>query len=158
METVRYSVGASRLTQVAPRVSVRFGLSLANKGFAERSRTTTADGTRTSERQVDFLYLGAPITLGYNLVNRHPGLVPFVEAGVVPELLVRRDESAFQYDLRDTGLSYLGSFGVKYNLESGRALVLAPELRIAAREYSNNTPGTLEYRPVSVGIKLGVQF
>jgi hypothetical protein len=158
METLRYSFGASRLARVAPRTSLRFGLSMANKGFAERSSTTSAAGTQRSEQQVDFLYLGAPLTLGYNLVNPHRGLVPFVEAGVVPELLVRRDESAFDYDLRDVGLSYLVNLGVKYNLDGGRALVLAPEARIAAREYSRDTPGTLEYRPVSIGLKLGVQF
>ncbi|HEX6368172.1 MAG TPA: outer membrane beta-barrel protein [Longimicrobium sp.] len=153
-ETVRYSVGASALARIAPRTSLRVGLSLASRGFAER---TTEDG-RTSENEVDFVYLGAPLTLGFNLINPGRGLKPFVEAGVVPELLVRQDESGFDYDLRSVGLSYLVGFGVKYNLEGGRALVLAPELRIAARDYSHDTPGTLEFRPISTGIKLGFQF
>ena len=153
-ETVRYSVGASALARIAPRTSLRLGLSLASRGFAER---TTEDG-RTRNDEVDFVYLGAPLTLGYNLVSASRGLRPFVEAGVVPELLVRQDESAFDYDLRSVGLSYLVGFGVKYNLEGGRALVLAPEVRIAARDYSHDTPGTLEFRPISTGIKLGFQF
>lgn len=157
-EAVRYSVAASRLARVAPRTSFRFGLSLANKGFTERSTTFSAAGEETSENHVDFLYLGAPLTLGYNLVNPRPGVTPFVEAGVVPELLVRQDEGAFDFDLRRTGLSYLVNFGVKYNLEDGRALVLAPELRYAAREYSRSTPGTLDFRPITIGLKLGVQF
>jgi opacity protein-like surface antigen len=157
-EAVRYSMAASRLTRVAPRTSLRFGLSLANKGFSERSTTSTATGTRTSERHVDFLYLGAPLTVGYNLVNPRRGMKPFAEAGVVPELLLRQDESRFDFDLRKTGLSYLVNVGVKYNLEDGRALMLAPELRYAAREYSRPTPGTLEFRPITIGLKLGVQF
>ena len=153
-ETVRYSVGASALTRIAHRTSLRLGLSLASRGFAER---TTQDG-RTTDNEVDFMYLGAPLTLGYNLVNPGRGIRPFVEAGVVPELLVRQDESGFDYDLRSVGLSYLVGFGVKYNLQGGRALVLAPEIRIAARDYSRDTPGTLEFRPISTGIKLGFQF
>lgn len=157
-EAVRYSVGASRLVRVAPRTSARFGLSLANKGFTERSTTLSATGSRTSENHVDLLYLGAPLTLGYNLVNPRPGLTPFVEAGVVPELLVRQDASELDFDLRRTGLSYLVNVGVKYNLEDGRALLLAPELRYAAREYSRPTPGTLDFRPITIGLKLGVQF
>lgn len=157
-EAVRYSVAASALARVAPRTSFRFGLSLVNKGFTERSTTSSAAGEQTSENQVDLLYLGAPLTLGYNLVNPRPGMKPFVEAGVVPELLVRRDESEFDFDLRKTGLSYLFNVGVKYNLEDGRALLLAPELRFAAREYSRPTPGTLEFRPITIGLKLGVQF
>ena len=157
-EAVRYSVAASRLARVAPRTSFRFGLSLANKGFTERSTTSSATGTQTSEHHVDFLYLGAPLTVGYNLVNPRRGLKPFVEAGVVPELLLRQDESTFRFDLREAGLSYLVGFGVKYNLEDGRALVLAPEARIAAHEYSRSTPGTLEFRPITIGLKFGVQF
>lgn len=157
-EAVRYSVGASRLARVAPRTSLRFGLSLANKGFTERSTTFSADGRQTSENHVDLLYLGAPLTLGYNLVNPRPGLLPVAEVGVVPELLVRQDASELDFDLRETGLSYLFNVGVKYNLEDGRALVLAPELRYAAREYSRSTPGTLEFRPITVALKLGVQF
>jgi hypothetical protein len=107
---------------------------------------------------VEFLYLGAPLAVGYNLVNPRPGLKPFVEAGVVPELLLRQDESTFRFDLRETGISYLVGFGVKYNLEDGRALVLGPEARFAAHEYSRPTPGTLEFRPMTIGLKLGVQF
>jgi opacity protein-like surface antigen len=157
-EAVRYSVAASRLARVAPRTSFRFGLSLANKGFTERSTTSSATGTQTSENHVDFLYLGAPLTVGYNLVNPRKGVKPFVEAGVVPELLVRQDESTFDFDLRRTGISYLVGFGVKYNLEDGRALVLAPEVRVAAHEYSRSTPGTLDFRPITIGLKFGVQF
>lgn len=157
-EAVRYSVGASRLARVAPRTSFRFGLSLANKGFAERSTTWSASGSQTSENQVDLLYLGAPLTLGYNLVNPRPGVKPFVEAGVVPELLVRQDATELDFDLRRTGLSYLVNFGVKYNLDDGRALMLAPELRYAARNYSRPTPGSFDFRPITVGLKLGVQF
>jgi opacity protein-like surface antigen len=157
-EAVRYSVAASRLMRVTPRTSFRFGLSLANKGFTERSTTYSATGSQTSENQVDLLYLGAPLTLGYNLVNPHPGVKPFVEAGVVPELLVRQDATELDFDLRKTGLSYLVNFGVKYNLEDGRALMLAPELRYAAHNYSRPTPGTFEFRPISIGLKLGVQF
>lgn len=153
-EAVRYSVGASRLARLAPRASLRFGVSLANKGFTERFTSNA----RTSERHVDLIYLGAPLALGYNLVNSRRGLVPFAEAGVVPELLLRRDESEFQYDFRDVGVSYLLNLGVKYNFANGRALLLAPEARIAAREYSRDTPGGLEYRPTTVGLKLGVQF
>jgi opacity protein-like surface antigen len=157
-EAVRYSVGASRLVRVVPRTSFRFGLSLANKGFTERSSTYSAAGSHTSENHVDLLYLGAPLTAGYNLVNPRAGVKPFVEAGVVPELLVRQDASELDFDLRRTGLSYLVNFGVKYNLEDGRALVLAPELRYAAWDYSRPTPGTLEFRPITIGLKLGVQF
>jgi hypothetical protein len=155
VEAVRYSVGASRLARVAARTSLRFGLLLANKGYTERH---SENGGDPSNRHVDLLYLGAPITVGYNLVNPHRGLAPFVEAGVVPELLLREDESAFDFDLRRTGLSYLVNLGVKYNLESGRALVLAPEARFAARECSGGAPGSREFRPITVGIKLGVQF
>lgn len=155
LEAVRYSVGASRLARIAPRTSLRFGLSLANKGFTERLRTSGAD---VFDREVDLLYLGAPIALGYNLVSTSPGLKPVAEVGIVPELLVREEDSAFDFDLRRTGISYLVNVGVKYNLESGRALVLAPEARFAAQEYSGGGPGSLEFRPVTVGIKLGVQF
>jgi hypothetical protein len=155
VEAIRYSVGASRLARIAPRTSFRFGLSLSNKGYTERYSET---GSETSDREVDLLYLGAPLTVGYNLVSTSPGLKPFAEVGIVPELLVREDESAFDFDLRRTGISYLVNLGVKYNLESGRALVLAPEARFAAREYSGGGPGSMEFRPVTVGIKLGVQF
>lgn len=158
VEAVRYSVGASALARVAARGSLRFGLSLSNKGFTERSSAESAAGTQTTERHVDLLYLGAPLTLGYNLANPRRGMVPVAEAGVVAEALLREDESAFDYDLRDTGLSYLFNAGVKYTLADGRALVLAPELRIAARAYSREAPGALEFRPVTVGFKLGVQF
>lgn len=158
VEAVRYSLGASALARVAPRTSIRFGLSLANRGFMERTRVSTIEGPETDERQVDFLYLGVPLTLGYNLVNPRPGLKPFLEAGIIPELLVREDESEFEYDLRDTGLSYLVNFGVKYNLDDGRAIILAPEARIAAGNYSRHRTGALDYRPVTVGLKLGVQF
>lgn len=154
METVRYSVGASRLARLAGQVNLRIGLSLSNKGFTEESTR----GGETSERHVDLLYLGAPITLGYNLANGSRGIRPFVEAGIVPELLLRQDESAFEMDLRRTGVSYLASVGAKYNLGDGRAIVLAPEIRIGARKYSRDTPGTVEYRPITTGIKLGVQF
>jgi opacity protein-like surface antigen len=157
-EAVRYSVGASGLARVAPRTSFRFGLSLANKGFTERSSTFSATGTSTSENQVDLLYLGAPLAVGYNLVNSRPGVKPFVEAGVVPELLVRQDASELDFDLRKTGLSYLVNLGVKYNLEDGRALMLAPELRYAVWEYSEPAPGGPEFRPITIGLKLGFQF
>lgn len=154
-EAVRYSVGASRLVRVLPRTSLRLGLSLANRGFAERTTTPT----ETSTREVDLLYLGAPITLGYNLVNASRGLRPVIEAGVVPELLVREDASDFvEYDLRDTGISYLVSMGFKYNMEGGRAVLLAPEARFAAGDYSRPGPGRLDYHPMTVGLKLGVQF
>ncbi|HEX6372625.1 MAG TPA: outer membrane beta-barrel protein [Longimicrobium sp.] len=158
VETVRYSVGASALARVAPRSSLRFGLSLSNKGFAERSTVSSPTGDQTTVNQVDLLYLGAPLTLGYNLVNPRRGLVPVAEAGVVAEVLLREDESVFDYDLRDTGLSYLFNAGVKYTLADGRALVLAPELRIAAHPYSRDAPGAREFRPVTVGLKLAVQF
>lgn len=154
-ETVRYSVGASRLVWVLPRTSVRVGLSLANRGFSERTSTPT----ETSTREVDLLYLGAPITLGYNLVNASRGVRPVIEAGVVPELLVREDVGGIaQYDLRDTGISWLVSMGLKYNTGNGRAVLLAPEARIAARDYSRPGPGMSDYHPVTVGLKLGVQF
>jgi hypothetical protein len=158
IEAVRYSVGASGLARLTERGSLRLGLSLSNKGFTERSSTSSAAGTETSERHVDLLYLGAPLTLGYNLVNPRPGIVPVAEAGVVAEVLLREDESLFDYDLRKTGVSYLVNAGVKYTMASGRALVLAPELRIAAHPYSRETPGGAEFRPVTVGLKLGFQF
>jgi hypothetical protein len=137
VESVGFSFGASRLARIAPRTSLRFGLSLADKGYAERS----GDGAGTTLRHVDILYLGAPVTVGYNLVNPRPGVKPFIEAGVAPELLVARDESQFDFDLRRTGISYLVNAGVKYGLPDGRALVLAPEARIAARKYSVDRPG-----------------
>jgi hypothetical protein len=155
-EAVRYSVGASALARVAPHGSLRLGLSLSNKGFTERLTTSSPTGDQTSERNVDLLYLGAPLTLGYNLASARRGIVPVAEAGVVAEVLLREDESLFDYDLRKTGLSYLFNAGVKYTTASGRALVLAPELRIAAQPYSRETPSGLEFRPVTVGLKLGV--
>lgn len=155
LEAVRYSVGASRLMRVAPRTSLRFGLSLANKGFTERHEQS---GTDAFDREVDLLYLGAPLALGYNLVSTRPGLRPVAEVGILPELLVREEDSAFDFDLRRTGISYLVNVGVKYTLESGRALVLAPEARFAALEYSDGGPGSREFRPITVGLKLGVQF
>jgi Outer membrane protein beta-barrel domain len=158
MEAVRYSVGASGLARVAPHASLRLGLSLSNKGFTERVTTSSPAGNQTSERNVDLLYLGAPFTLGYNLASARRGIVPVAEAGVVAEVLLREDDSVFEYDLRKTGLSYLFNAGVKYTSASGRALVLAPELRIAAQPYSRATPGGPEFRPVTVGLKLGVQF
>jgi hypothetical protein len=158
VEALRYSVGASGLVRVAPRSSLRLGLSLSNKGFEERSSVSSAAGTERSARQVDLLYLGAPLTLGYNLVNPRRGIVPVAEAGVVAEMLLREDESLFDYDLRKTGLSYLFNAGVKYTMADGRALVLAPELRIAAHPYSREIPSGLEFRPVTVGFKLGFQF
>jgi hypothetical protein len=152
-EVVRYSVGASRLARLGPRTSLRLGLSLSNKGFGERTETQD----QTTETHVDLLYLGAPITLGYNLVNPRKGLLPYAEAGVVPELLLRDDESAhFDPVLRDVGISYLFSFGAKYNLGEGRALTLGPEVRLAAHGYSPTGPG--EFRPQTVGLKLGIQF
>jgi hypothetical protein len=157
-EAVRYSVGASGLARVAPRTSLRLGLLLTNKGFDERSTISSPTGTRTTERHVDLLYLGAPITLGYNVINPRRGLKPFAEAGVLPELLVRQDESDFGLDLRDTGLSYLFNVGVKYNLGDGRAVMLAPELRYAAREYSRKNPATVDFRPITTSLKLGFQF
>lgn len=154
VEAVRYSVGASALARIAPRTSVRFGLSLSNKGFTERTTT----GGETSRREVDLLYLGAPLTLGYNLINPRRGLKPFAEVGIVPELLVRQDESRFGLDLRDTGLSYLFNIGVKYNLGDDRAVILAPELRYAAGEYSRDNPQTTDFRPITTGLKVGFQF
>jgi hypothetical protein len=155
MEAVRYSVGVSRLTRVIPRTSLRVGLSLANRGFTERTRTPT----ETEYHEVDLLYLGAPVTVGYNLVNASPGLRPVVEAGVVPEVLLRGDAvSEFDYDLSSTGLSWLVSMGLKYNLRNGRSLLLAPELRMAARGYSRRGVGLAEYEPSTLGLKLGVQF
>lgn len=158
-EVVRYSVGASALARVAPRTSVRLGLSLANRGFAEQSVNWGGTG-ETRENQVEFLYLGVPLALGFNLVNPRPGLHPFAEAGIVPELLVRADESTFNVNLRDVGLSYLVNAGLKYNLEGGRAIILAPEARFAASNYSRRATdyNSIEFRPMSVGIKLGVQF
>lgn len=158
VEAVRYTVGASALARLAPRASLRFGLSLSNKGFTERSSVSSEAGIETSERQVDLLYLGAPLTLGYNLVNPRRGLVPVAEAGVIAEKLLREDESVFNYDLRGTGLSYLVNAGVKYTRADGRALVLVPELRIAASPYSREIPSGLKFRPVTVGLKLGLQF
>ncbi|HEU4880605.1 MAG TPA: outer membrane beta-barrel protein [Longimicrobium sp.] len=157
-EAVRYSVGASALARVASHGSLRLGLSLSNKGFTERVTTSSPTGNQTSERNVDLLYLGAPLTLGYNLASARRGIVPVAEAGVVAEVLLREDDSVFEYDLRDAGLSYLVNAGVKYTLADGRALVLAPELRIAAQPYSRETPNGREFRPVTVGLKLGVQF
>ena len=118
-EAVRYSVGASRLNRIAPRTSLRIGLLLSNKGFTER--VTTPEGT--SNREVDFLYLGAPITLGYNLVNTRRGLQPFAEVGVLPEVLTRDDDGSeyFDPDMKGVGISYLLSVGLKYNLGDGRA-------------------------------------
>lgn len=158
LEAVRYSVGASALARVATHGSLRLGLSLSNKGFTERLTTSSSAGNQTSERNVDLLYLGAPLTLGYNLASARRGIVPVAEAGVVAEVLLREDESLFDYDLRKTGLSYLLNAGVKYTTAGGRALVLAPELRIAAQPYSRETPAGREFRPVTVGLKLGVQF
>ncbi|HEU0298900.1 MAG TPA: outer membrane beta-barrel protein [Longimicrobium sp.] len=153
LEAVRYSVGASRLARIGPRTSLRLGLSFSNKGFRERTETPT----ETTEIHVDLLYVGAPITLGYNLVNPRKGLLPYAEAGVVPELLVRDDESAhFDPILKDVGISYLFSFGAKYNLGDGRALTLGPEVRLSAAGYSPTGPG--EFRPETVGLKLGIQF
>lgn len=157
-EAVRYSVGASGLARLAPRTSLRLGLLLSNKGFTERFTSSGDAGTRTTEHHVDLLYLGAPITLGYNVINPRPGLKPFAEAGVLPELLVRQDESQFGLDLRDTGLSYLFNVGVKYNLGDGRAVMLAPELRYAAGEYSRKNPATVDFRPITTSLKLGFQF
>ncbi|WP_420128659.1 hypothetical protein [Longimicrobium sp.] len=157
-ETVRYAMGVSRLAPLTPRSALRVGLSLSNKGFAEQTTLSNATSTRTAERQVDLLYLGAPITLGYNLVNPRRGIVPVAEAGVVAVVLLREDESAFDYDLRRTGLSYLINAGARYTLADGRALVLTPELRVAARAYSRQTPGSLEFRPVTVALKLGFHF
>ncbi|HEX2080464.1 MAG TPA: outer membrane beta-barrel protein [Longimicrobium sp.] len=152
-EAVRYSVGASRLARLGPRASLRLGLSLSNKGFTER--TEAVDGT--TDVHVDLLYLGAPIALGYNQVNPRKGLLPFAEAGLVPELLVRDDESAhFDPKLTDVGISWLLGFGAKYNLGDGRAVTLGPEIRFAARGYSRTGPG--EFRPQTVGLKLGIQF
>jgi hypothetical protein len=168
-ESVGWSVAATRLASIAPHTSLRFGLSLANKGYDERSvvligapRTPGLPAYFTDEatnrRRIDVVYLGAPLALGYNLVNPRRGLKPFIEAGVVPELLVRQEKGALDFDLSGTGLSYLVNLGVKYNLGDGRAVVLAPEARIAAWEYSTGAPGERQYRPTSVGIKLGLQF
>lgn len=168
-QSIGYSIAATRLAGVAPRTSLRFGLSLANKGYAERSIMLTAaprtpgtpsyyTGGPVTRRRVDVVYLGAPLTLGYNLVNARRGVLPFVEAGVAPELLVWRDRGELEFDLRGAGLSYLLSLGLKYNLRDGRALVLAPEARLPATEYSRSAAGELEYQPATIGIKLGVQF
>lgn len=168
VESVGWSVAATRLARIAPRTSLRLGLSLANKGYEERALILTAASqapgspsystAEETRRRIDLVYLGAPITLGYNLVNPRRGLKPIVEAGVVPELLVRREEGALDFDLRETGLSWLVNVGVKYNLGNGRAVVLAPEARIAAWGYSTGGPNKREYRPATVGMKLGVQF
>lgn len=152
-ETVRYSIGVSRLARLGPNTSLRLGLSLSNKGFTER--TETVDGT--TDVHIDLLYLGAPLAVGHNLVNTREGLLPFAEVGLVPELLVRDDESAhFDPRLTEVGISWLLGFGAKYNLGDGRALTLGPEVRFAARGYSRTGPG--EFHPQTIGLKLGVQF
>jgi hypothetical protein len=149
---LRFSLGASRLAPLGPRTSLRLGLSASDKGFRERRRING----ETSQVHVDLLYLGAPLALGYNLVNTRRGLLPFAEVGVVPELLVRDDDSAyFDSDLERWGVSYLVSVGAKYNLDDGRALTIGPEFRHAAGGYSPR-PG--EFRPTTVGLKLGIQF
>lgn len=153
-EAVRYSVGAARLVRVTPRVSVRLGLSLSNKGFEERTETPT----ETTVNHVDLLYLGTPLTLGYNVVNGNPGLKAFAEAGLVPEVLLRQDESEFGLNLRAYGVSWLAGFGVKYNLGDGRAVTIGPEARFSLGGYTWNTPNTTHFHPQTVGLKLGLQF
>jgi hypothetical protein len=54
VESVGYSVAATRMARIAPRTSLRFGLSLADKGYAERSTTSAG----TTLRHVDIIYLG----------------------------------------------------------------------------------------------------
>ncbi|HEX2080459.1 MAG TPA: hypothetical protein VHG08_22340 [Longimicrobium sp.] len=66
---VRHSAGASLLAPIAPRTSLRIGLLLSSKGFTERANIDNV----ITRRKVDFLYLGAPIALGYNLVNTRRG-------------------------------------------------------------------------------------
>jgi hypothetical protein len=153
---VRHSVGASLLAPIAPRTSLRIGLLLSSKGFTERA---LIDGV-TTRRKVDFVYLGAPIALGYNLVNTRRGLQPFAEVGILPEVLTRDDDESEYYDpdMRGVGLSYLFSVGLKYNLGDGRALVLAPEVRHGARGYSYRAPGRYDFTPSTGAIKLGFQF
>ncbi|HYR10391.1 MAG TPA: outer membrane beta-barrel protein [Longimicrobium sp.] len=157
VESVSWSASATRLVPVQRRTSLRLGLSVVNKGWAEQVTRTGVEGG-TVRRHRDIVYLGAPLTLGYNLVTPRRGVMPFVEAGISPELLMWMDDGEFDLDLRGTGLSYLVSFGVKYGLKDGRAVVLAPEGRFAAVRYSRGEPGEMEYHPITVGIKLGVQF
>jgi hypothetical protein len=158
VESVSWSASATRLVPIQRRTSLRLGLSVVNKGWAEQIVRTGADESGRESRHRDIVYLGAPLTLGYNLVTPRRGVLPFIEAGISPELLMWMDDGEFDVDLRGTGLSYLVSFGVKYGLENGRAVVLAPEGRFAAGKYSRGAPGEMEYHPITVGIKLGVQF
>ena len=153
-EDVNVSGGISGLIPLGGRASLRVGLSLADKGIVERTESMG----ETTTHDVGIVYLGAPIAVGYNLVNPRRGFVPFLEAGVLPELLLSEEASEFEYDLRSSGVSYLVSFGVKYNFGAGRALVIAPELRHHLTEYSRVGPGTYEFSPSVVGLKLGFQF
>ena len=153
-EVVRYSVGASRLARLGPRTSLRLGLSFSNKGFEERTTT----GGHTSTRRVQMLYLGVPLTLGYNLVDARPGRRMIAEAGVVPELLLREGHNELGWDLRPSGLSYLLRVGAKFDLKDGRALVVGPELRWAATDYARHPPQVNDLRPATVGLKAAIQF
>ena len=47
---------------------------------------------------------------------------------------------------------------MKYNLGDGRAVMLAPELRYAAWDYSHRNPATVDFRPITTSLKLGFQF
>ncbi|HEX2080460.1 MAG TPA: hypothetical protein VHG08_22345 [Longimicrobium sp.] len=79
---------------------------------------------------------------------------------MLPEVLTRDDDGSryFDPDMRGVGLSYLFSFGLKYDLGDGRALVVGPELRHGARGYSYRAPGRYDFLPSTGAIKLGVQF
>ncbi len=165
-ENVTLSLAATRLTSLAGRLSVRYGLSLADKGYQENLlHMDFVEGTfERSTRDIRLLYLGAPVTLGFNLVNPRKGLKPFAEAGVSPDLLIHRERSEFlNFDLRSAGVSYLFSAGLKYNFGDGRSLVLTPEVRVAAVNYAGTgepeSPARpRDFRPIATGIKLGFQF
>lgn len=163
-ERSAFYLAATQIRDLNRWLGVRYGLSLSDRGYLEDLTVIDfVDGSfEESSKNIRMYYLGAPLSLAFNLKNNKRLISGFAEAGLSPELLLNYTRSNYMnYDLNRFALIGLVNAGLKVNFRNNYSLVISPGVRYALVRYDTEPDQPFqirEFRPISTNITLGFQF
>ncbi len=115
----------------------------------------------------------ATFLFSFNTLNRKKRLSGFVEAGIIPEILIANNKrhdmrvaEILEYNFRKIAMSGMISAGLQYQLSGSLTLVAGPQIRLAFMDYDtgeavspiSSIQPAFGYRPFSIGFSAGLRF
>ena len=162
---IGYQFSITRLKTVGKKFAIRYGISLADKGFAEDllfiTNPLTTRSSRSELRNIQIWYLGVPLSFAFNMKENRNRVSFFADLGILSETPIAYNKAEYlRYGLKSFGLSYLFNTGLKLNFKK-TSLLIGPQIRVATIDYYGgevNATTLADFIPITTGFAIGYQL